>query len=141
MPPWAPVEIISTRYPNADHLQGVCKPGFQYGGGKARCVLTDIFVVSCPIEPGGVIRRTVGGVFDRLPGLRVILGHLGEGIPFHLPRIDDKLPPAATGLPKPVSGYFREHFAEPLQIRSLANVSTRTTVVLSTAYENRPPGL
>jgi Lrp/AsnC family leucine-responsive transcriptional regulator len=25
------------------------------------------------------------------------------------------------------------------QIRTLANVSTRTTVVLSTAYENRPP--
>ncbi len=25
------------------------------------------------------------------------------------------------------------------QIRSIANVSTRTTVVLSTAYENRPP--
>jgi len=27
------------------------------------------------------------------------------------------------------------------QIRTLANVSTRTTVVLSTAYENRPPGI
>lgn len=56
------------------------------------------------------VRMIVGGVFDRLPGLRVILGHLGEGIPFHLPRIDDKLPPSATGLSKPVSDYFREHF-------------------------------
>jgi Lrp/AsnC family leucine-responsive transcriptional regulator len=27
------------------------------------------------------------------------------------------------------------------QIRSLANVSTRTTIVLSTPYENRPPDL
>jgi Lrp/AsnC family leucine-responsive transcriptional regulator len=27
------------------------------------------------------------------------------------------------------------------QIRSLASVSTRTTVVLSTAFENRPPGI
>jgi Lrp/AsnC family leucine-responsive transcriptional regulator len=27
------------------------------------------------------------------------------------------------------------------QIRSTANVSTRTTVVLSTAFENRPPGI
>ena len=27
------------------------------------------------------------------------------------------------------------------QIRTLANVSTRTTVVLSTPYENRPPGV
>ena len=27
------------------------------------------------------------------------------------------------------------------QIRSIAQVSTRTTIVLSTAYENRPPGI
>ena len=27
------------------------------------------------------------------------------------------------------------------QIRTLGNVSTRTTVVLSTAFENRPPGI
>jgi Lrp/AsnC family leucine-responsive transcriptional regulator len=27
------------------------------------------------------------------------------------------------------------------QIRSVANVSTRTTIVLSTPYENRPPGI
>jgi predicted TIM-barrel fold metal-dependent hydrolase len=40
----------------------------------------------------------------------VILGHLGEGIPFHLPRIDDTLTPLAGQLAKPVSGYFREHF-------------------------------
>ena len=27
------------------------------------------------------------------------------------------------------------------QIRTIANVSTRTTVVLSTSYENRPPAI
>jgi Lrp/AsnC family leucine-responsive transcriptional regulator len=27
------------------------------------------------------------------------------------------------------------------QIRTIANVSTRTTIVLSTPYENRPPGI
>ena len=56
------------------------------------------------------LRMILGGVFDRLPGLKVILGHLGEGIPFHLPRIDDTLTPLAGQLAKPVSGYFREHF-------------------------------
>ena len=56
------------------------------------------------------LRMILGGVFDRLPGLKVILGHLGEGIPFHLPRIDDTLTPLAGHLAKPVSGYFREHF-------------------------------
>ena len=40
----------------------------------------------------------------------MILGHLGEGIPFHLPRIDDTLTPLAGQPAKPVSGYFREHF-------------------------------
>ena len=55
------------------------------------------------------VRMIIGGVFDRLPGLKVILGHLGEGIPFHLGRIDDTLTPVA-GLAKPVSAYFREHF-------------------------------
>jgi predicted TIM-barrel fold metal-dependent hydrolase len=56
------------------------------------------------------LRMILGGVFDRPPGLKVILGHLGEGIPFHLPRIDDTLTPLAGHLAKPVSGYFREHF-------------------------------
>ena len=56
------------------------------------------------------LRIILGGVFDRLPGPKVILGHLGEGIPFHLPRIDDTLTPLAGQLAKPVSGYFREHF-------------------------------
>lgn len=28
------------------------------------------------------------GLFDRYPGLQVILGHLGEGLPFWLPRLD-----------------------------------------------------
>jgi uncharacterized protein len=56
------------------------------------------------------LRMIIGGVFNRLPELKVILGHLGEGIPFHLSRIDDMLPPPAGQLTKPVSGYFHEHF-------------------------------
>ena len=34
------------------------------------------------------LRMIVTGVFDRHPGLRIVLGHLGEGIPFWLDRID-----------------------------------------------------
>jgi hypothetical protein len=56
------------------------------------------------------VRMIVAGVFDRWPGLRVIIGHLGEGIPFHLPRIDDALTPLAGHLRKPVSAYFRDNF-------------------------------
>jgi hypothetical protein len=56
------------------------------------------------------LRMIIGGAFDRLPELKVILGHLGEGIPFHLPRIDDVLTPMAGELTKPISAYFRDHF-------------------------------
>ncbi len=56
------------------------------------------------------LRLILSGAFDRLPDLKVILGHLGEGLAFHLPRIDSSLAPASTGLAKPISAYLREHF-------------------------------
>ena len=34
------------------------------------------------------LRMIVTGVFDEFPGLRIVLGHLGEGLPFWLDRID-----------------------------------------------------
>ena len=33
------------------------------------------------------IRFVLSGVFDAYPGLKIILGHLGEGLPFYLWRI------------------------------------------------------
>jgi uncharacterized protein len=56
------------------------------------------------------LRMIVAGIFDRWPDLKVILGHLGEGIPFHLPRIDDVLTPVTSHLHKPISEYFRDNF-------------------------------
>lgn len=37
-----------------------------------------------------VIRLICSGVFDKLPNLKLILGHLGEGIPFYLDRLCSK---------------------------------------------------
>jgi predicted TIM-barrel fold metal-dependent hydrolase len=37
------------------------------------------------------IRLVLSGLFDKHPDLQVILGHLGEGIPFFLSRIDEAL--------------------------------------------------
>jgi len=34
------------------------------------------------------IRLVLSGVFDTYPGLKIILGHLGEGLPFLLWRIN-----------------------------------------------------
>ena len=54
-----------------------------------------------------VARLIVSGVFDRNPGLKLIIGHIGEGLAFHLHRIDRLVGPLA-GLPKPISQYLTE---------------------------------
>lgn len=56
------------------------------------------------------MRLVVSGVFDRLPGLQIVLGHLGEGLPFHLSRIEEKLESVTGQLRKPIGQYFRENF-------------------------------
>jgi predicted TIM-barrel fold metal-dependent hydrolase len=56
-----------------------------------------------------LLRMVVGGVFDRYPKLQVIIGHLGEGIPFMLPRLSRTLPTQATKLERPVADYLRQN--------------------------------
>ena len=54
-----------------------------------------------------VLRMIATGVFDRHPGVRMIVGHCGEMVPFMLDRIDAMLRPASIAL-KP-SDYFRRN--------------------------------
>jgi len=54
-----------------------------------------------------VIRLILGGVFDRFPKLQVVVGHLGEGLPFMLPRLDRNFPPAMTKLQRTLGDYLR----------------------------------
>jgi 2,3-dihydroxybenzoate decarboxylase len=61
------------------------------------------------------LRMIAAGVFDRFPRLRIVLGHLGEAIPFLLDRIDGRYPfeIGVTGkkpLPRKPSEYFRSNF-------------------------------
>jgi uncharacterized protein len=56
-----------------------------------------------------VIRLIVGGVFDRFPKLQVVVGHLGEGLPFMLPRLDINLAPALTKLERSLGDYLRQN--------------------------------
>jgi predicted TIM-barrel fold metal-dependent hydrolase len=44
-----------------------------------------------------VLRMVVQGVFEELPELKIIIGHMGEGLPFHIDRIEDMLSPVVTG--------------------------------------------
>ncbi|WP_327582358.1 amidohydrolase family protein [Nonomuraea sp. NBC_00507] len=54
-----------------------------------------------------LLRIIVSGVFDRFPDLQVIVGHMGEMIPFALARINTVLTPVADHLRQPVADYFQ----------------------------------
>ena len=65
------------------------------------------------------MRLILSGAFDRNPGLKIVLGHLGEGIPYWLRRIDNRhafaqrVAGAASPMPKlklTPSEYFRRNF-------------------------------
>jgi len=62
------------------------------------------------IETGvHLIRMILGGVFDRYPKLQVVIGHLGEGVPFMLPRLNRNLSMQVTKLNRPLAAYLREN--------------------------------
>ena len=55
-----------------------------------------------------VIRIILGGTFDRYPGLQIVVGHMGETLPFMLQRLD-MMPAAMTKISRPISAYLREN--------------------------------
>jgi hypothetical protein len=55
-----------------------------------------------------VLRMVLGGVFDRFPKLQVVIGHMGEGLPFFMQRVD-VMPVEVTKLKRPVSAYLRDN--------------------------------
>lgn len=56
------------------------------------------------------LRLILASVFDRVPSLQVIIGHMGEMLPGMLARIDDVFTPLVTSLSRPVSVTFVQHF-------------------------------
>jgi predicted TIM-barrel fold metal-dependent hydrolase len=56
-----------------------------------------------------LLRLVVGGVFDRQPHLQVVVGHMGELVPFMIPRFAEILSPVITGLEHPVRHYLNEN--------------------------------
>ena len=63
------------------------------------------------------LRLITGGVFDRFPNLTVVLGHMGEGIPYWFYRIDNRYEMEVTmglkhrKLKRRPTEYFRDNFA------------------------------
>ncbi len=61
------------------------------------------------------VRLMLSGLFDRYPNLRIILGHMGEGLPFLLPRLQSRLYMQRRGIglgnaKKTVGEYFTRNF-------------------------------
>lgn len=58
------------------------------------------------------LRLCGSGLFDDFPNLKIVVGHLGEGIPFGLWRIDARMRFSPRGYrgKRPLGDYFREHF-------------------------------
>ncbi|MDW8258154.1 MAG: amidohydrolase family protein, partial [Gammaproteobacteria bacterium] len=95
---------LHPREPSPSLARGLDLPGFTIGWGYA-------------VETGThALRLISAGLFDRFPRLKIVLGHLGEGIPFLLERIDDRfvfetrLFPRKVPLQRRPSEYFRANF-------------------------------
>jgi uncharacterized protein len=57
------------------------------------------------------VRMIAYGVFDRFPRLKIIVGHMGEGLPFYYERIaNDMGEPTENSLEKPFEQYFQDNF-------------------------------
>lgn len=60
------------------------------------------------------LRLMASGLFDRHPSLKIILGHLGEGLPFNMWRVDNRngwvKAPKSYPAKKPLSDYFQQNF-------------------------------
>ncbi len=80
-------------------------------GGFAPAV-TDMFAASgwgWHIETAvHIVRIILGGAFDAFPKLQFVIGHLGEALPFMLPRLDS-MGTAVTKLKNPISFYLRNN--------------------------------
>lgn len=80
------------------------------------------------------LRLIAAGVFDRFPKLQIVLGHLGETLPFLLDRIDNRYPfeigvTGKTPLARKPSEYFRSNFSVatsgmnyPAQLRAVIDI-------------------
>ncbi len=65
------------------------------------------------------VRLILSGVFDAYPRLKIILGHMGEGLPFLVDRVDEALSRPGN---KPVR--FKETFCEHFYLTTSGHFST-----------------
>lgn len=74
------------------------------------------------------LRLMASGLFDKHPKLQIILGHMGEGLPYSMWRIDNRN--AWVKLPKtyPAKKTFGEYFQNNFYITTSGNFRTQTLI-------------
>jgi 2,3-dihydroxybenzoate decarboxylase len=75
---------------------------------------------------GHALRLVYGGVFDRFPQAKVILGHMGEFLPFQLTRFDARH--ADLALERPLDRMPSEYFGENIKITTTGVYSHATLI-------------
>jgi uncharacterized protein len=91
------------------------------------------------------LRLILSGLFDRLPNLQLIIGHMGEGLPYALARSSQVLSRAATHLRQPVAAYFQSnihittsgYFTQP-PLRAAIDVLGIERILFSVDYPFSP---
>jgi predicted TIM-barrel fold metal-dependent hydrolase len=78
----AELDIYIYLHPALPHIEGIDQYGFTFAGPGAGFTIGTMLTV---------LKLIVSGLFDEIPGIKLVLGHLGEAIPFLLDRIDNRL--------------------------------------------------
>jgi uncharacterized protein len=93
------------------------------------------------------LRLILSGLFDRFPSLQLIIGHMGEGLPYALARSSGVLSQAAPHLRQPVAAYFKSnihlttsgYFSQP-PLRCAMDVVGIDRLMFSIDYPFSPNG-
>ena len=72
------------------------------------------------------LRLLGSGLFDKYPGLQLILGHMGENLPFTLYRTEQRIKWSPMGYPAKKS--FREYFQSNVYITTAGQFRTQTLI-------------
>jgi predicted TIM-barrel fold metal-dependent hydrolase len=73
------------------------------------------------------VRLMLSGLFDRYPSIQIILGHLGEGLPFLLSRLEHRLNMQRDGVgPGAARRGVSEYFNDSFYITTSGHFHTRT---------------
>ncbi|WP_326674375.1 amidohydrolase family protein [Streptomyces sp. NBC_01257] len=106
---WAALEELGA----ALYLHPTPAPAGDWGLLKDRPELVGPLYSWAAETAGHALRVVLGGVFDDFPGARLILGHMGEFLPFHMSRLDVQIDNIVTrvALKRKPSEYLRKNIA------------------------------